>query len=131
MAAFRFALRRFQAFSEVNALQVGLTAQQHQALLAIKAHVGHEPMTIGELADTLIIKNHSAVGLVARLADRGLATREASVIDKRRVVLRITPAAEALVETVTRQHLRELTRSAPAIKDLLATLKKVDETGRG
>jgi DNA-binding MarR family transcriptional regulator len=130
MAAFRFALRRFQAFSEAHALQAGLTSQQHQALLAIKAHVGHEPMTIGELAESLIIQNHSAVGLVARLVDRGLATRGTSAIDKRRVVLRITPAANALVEGVTRQNLRELTRSAPTIKVLLATLKKVDETGR-
>jgi DNA-binding MarR family transcriptional regulator len=126
MGAFRSALRRFLAFSEAKALEAGLTAQQHQALLAIKAHVGREPLTIGELADCLIIKNHSAVGLVGRLVDRGLAVREPSELDRRRVVLRITPAAEKLVEAVTRQNLQELGSSAVVIKDLLSTLKRID-----
>jgi DNA-binding MarR family transcriptional regulator len=126
MGAFRSALRRFLAFSEAKALEAGLTAQQHQALLAIKTHIGREPMTIGELADSLIIKNHSAVGLVSRLVDRGLVVREPSSLDRRRVVLRNTPMAEKLVEAVTRQNLLELGSSAVVIKDLLSTLKRID-----
>lgn len=35
LAEFRFALRRFQLFSETNAAAAGLSSQQHQALLAI------------------------------------------------------------------------------------------------
>src|SRR6185437_11475796 len=84
MAAFRQALRRFAAFSETAAQSVGLTPQQHQALLAIRAHAGAEPMTISELADALMIKNHSAVGLVARLVERDLVTRSPSPLGRRR-----------------------------------------------
>ena len=37
LAEFRFALRRFQVFSEAKAAEAGLTPQQHQTLLAIRA----------------------------------------------------------------------------------------------
>jgi DNA-binding MarR family transcriptional regulator len=125
MGAFRFALRKFLAFSESRALAAGVTAQQHQALLAIKAHPGPGPMTIGELAASLLIKNHSAVGLVARLVERGLVTRQASREDRRRIALSITPLADALVEAITRQNLEELNVTAPVFTDLLATLKRI------
>ena len=78
LGAFRHALRKFMAFSEAGARAHGLTAQQHQALLAIRTHAGEEPMSIGELAECLLIKNHSAVGLVGRLQDRGLVVRRIS-----------------------------------------------------
>src|SRR5206468_1967639 len=65
LGEFRRAIREFLAFSEESARGHGVTAQQHQALLAIKAHDGVEPMSIGELAESLMIKNHSAVGLVS------------------------------------------------------------------
>ncbi len=105
MAAFRFALRKFLAFSESRALDAGVTAQQHQALLAIKAHPGPVPVTIGELAASLLIKNHSAVGLVSRLVERGLVTRQAAPEDRRRIALTTTPLADALVDAITRQNL--------------------------
>ena len=61
LAAFRRALRRFLAFSEEAARGNGLTAQQHQAILAIKGYTGAGPMTVGELADHLLVRHHSAV----------------------------------------------------------------------
>lgn len=125
MRAFRFALRKFLAFSEAASLSAGVTAQQHQALLAIRAHPGDKPMTIGELAATLLIKNHSAVGLVARLVERGLVVREPSPEDRRRITLKTTPQADALVDAITRKNLKELTSTAPVFKDLLATLKRI------
>src|ERR1700758_132311 len=87
LGEFRRAIRDFLAFSEESAREQGVTAQQHQALLAIRAHIGPEAMSIGELADCLLIKNHSAVGLVARLVERSLVKRHASENDRRRVLL--------------------------------------------
>lgn len=126
MGAFRVALRRFLAFSEARALEAGITAQQHQALLAIRAHSGPEPMTIGELADSLLIKNHSAIGLVGRLVERGLASREPSHLDRRRVSLRITRAGEAVLTQITLKNFSELTSTAPIFIELLATVKRIE-----
>lgn len=129
VGAFRLALRRFAAFSESSARSVGLTAQQHQALLAIRAHVGPEPMTIGELAASLLIKNHSAVELVGRLVDGELVTRAPSEADRRRILLRLTPQAQDLLEIVTRRNLEELTGNAPMLRELLRTLRRIGRDG--
>src|SRR3546814_10536659 len=57
LADFRHALRLFHAFSEASAAQQGLTPQQHQALLAIRA-AGSGPPTIGDVARRLMLKPH-------------------------------------------------------------------------
>lgn len=129
LGAFRHALRKFMAFSEAGSQQYGLTPQQHQAILAIKAHPGSEPMTIGELAECLLIKNHSAVGLVERLGKRNLVVRSPSERDRRRVGLVITPEAEAILETISRNNLGELNRAADIFVELLGTVRRLDADG--
>jgi DNA-binding MarR family transcriptional regulator len=129
LGAFREALRRFLAFSEAGAEELGLTAQQHQALLAIKAFTGDEPMTVGQLANSLEIKSNSAVGLVKRLEDRRLVTREASTHDRRRALLRLTPAAEQSLEQISLKNLAQLKSSAAVFTELLATLHGLEDHG--
>src|SRR3569832_1651151 len=63
LAAFRYALRQFLRFSEEAARAVGIEAQQHQALLAVKGFPGRDRITISELAERLQIRHHSAVGM--------------------------------------------------------------------
>ena len=58
LAAFRYALRRFLAFSDAAIREKGVTPQQHQALLAIKAS-RDESLTIGALAEALLLQHHS------------------------------------------------------------------------
>src|SRR5580704_6134705 len=85
LAAFRFALRRFIRFSENAAQAAGITAQQYQALLAIKGFPGRDTITVGELAERLQLRHHSAVGLIDRLAAEKLVVRLPSAEDRRRV----------------------------------------------
>src|SRR6185437_3664605 len=75
LAEFRFALRRYLRFSEIEAEKAGLTAQQYQALLAVRANAAIGEMTISELARQLLVKHHSAVGLVDRLVGQELLER--------------------------------------------------------
>jgi DNA-binding MarR family transcriptional regulator len=131
LGAFRHALRKFMAFSEAGARSHGLTSQQHQALLAIRTHPGPEPMSIGELAECLLIKNHSAVGLVGRLQDRGLVARRVSAGDRRRVLLEITAEAERMLASISRDNLAELKSSAETFRILLAALRDIDERNAG
>ena len=55
----RYTLRRFMDFSASAAQEEGLPAQQHQALLAIRGHRGEDAMTIGILAERLLIAGTS------------------------------------------------------------------------
>ena len=68
LARFRHQLRLFLAFSEMAAQKAGLTPQQHQALLAIKGLSSPAPASVGDLARDLLIKHHTAVELVNRMA---------------------------------------------------------------
>ena len=118
LAAFRAALRQFVRFSEEAARDAGLTPQQHQALVAIRGHVGNEPPTVGELAEALQVKHHSAVGLVDRVVQRGFARREPSTVDNRRVHVVITPAGEDVLRSLTAAHREEHRQLAEVLRRL-------------
>ena len=109
LAAFRYALRRFVAFSEAEAKAAGLTPRQHQALLAIK---GTPPasrgLAIGQIADHLMIRHNSAVELVDRLVEAGLVLRQADTVDGRRILVTLTARSEVLLQSLSVAHLREL-----------------------
>jgi DNA-binding MarR family transcriptional regulator len=123
LAAFRAALRRFVRFSEDAARDAGLTPQQHQLLVAIRGHVGPEPPTVGELAEVLQIKHHSAVGLVDRVEQRGLARREPSTVDNRRVHVVITAAGEDVLRSLTTAHREEHRQLAGVLRNLTEQLE--------
>lgn len=118
LAAFRHALRKFLHFSEQAAVAAGLTPQQHQALLAVKGFVD-ESLTIGELAERLQLRHHSAVGLVNRLVSQKLLKRHRSTNDRRQVHLRLTSTGERLLRDLSAAHREELRRIGPQLKVLL------------
>jgi DNA-binding MarR family transcriptional regulator len=122
LAAFRRALRRFLAFSEQAARAAGLTSQQHQAILAIKGHPAGNAMNIGELADHLLIKHHSAVELVDRLIEAKLVLKKEAAGDRRRMILSLTPQAEAILADLSATHLDELRLGRGLIAQVLKRL---------
>jgi DNA-binding MarR family transcriptional regulator len=122
LSAFRYVLRRFLAFSAAAAETAGLTAQQHQALLTIKGFPGREEVTIGELAERLTLRHHSTVGLVDRLALRGLVNRRSDPDDRRAVLVSLTPEATTLLAKLSRAHREELAHLSPTLIGLLEEL---------
>jgi DNA-binding MarR family transcriptional regulator len=114
------------AFSEQAAREKGLTPPQYQALLAIRGHAGPESISIGELADSLLIKNHSAIGLVARLVERDLVARRPSVRDGRRVLVELRPRGVKTLESISSQNLAQLTKAGDILSDLLAAMRSLD-----
>lgn len=122
LAEFRHALRRFLAFSEQCAKKVGLTAPQHQALLAIKGYPDKECVTIGELAERLCIKHHSAVGLVDRMVTGGWVSRQAGSDDRREVIICLTSEGERLLESLSETHFAELQQVGPNLHRLIRRL---------
>lgn len=122
LAEFRHLLRRFTAFSEDRAFEVGLSPQQHQALLAIKG--APKPTTVGALSERLLIRHNSAVGLVDRLVRGGYVARRTDRKDRRRVTLVLTRSGESVLAKLTAAHRNELRDIAPLLKPLLARLQK-------
>ena len=87
---FRYGLRKFLAFSEQAALAMGLTPQQHQALLAIKGAPEADSLSIKQIAERLLVRHHTAVGLIDRLVDLGMVTRTIDSTDRRRILVSLT-----------------------------------------
>ena len=105
---FRDALRRFLRWSEDEARAAGLTPAQHQLLLAVRGHDG-DP-TIGDVADHLRLRHHSAVELVDRAERAGLLQRRTDPDDRRVVHLELTADGDAHLAALSAAHLAELRR---------------------
>lgn len=104
LAAFRYELRCFLAFSEQAAREAGIEPQQHQLLLAIGGLPAKQRPNIRTLARRLCVQHHTAVALVNKLAHRGLVQRERSSEDRREVLVRLTPAGADLLQQLSRLH---------------------------
>ncbi len=120
---FRYALRRFLEFSETAAGKEGLTPQQHQALLVIRASPPGAA-NIARLAERLRIRHNTAVELAKRLEAGGLVTRQTSSEDRRAVVLGLTDEGASRLERLSHVHRNELRNLSPEIMGVFRTTKK-------
>ena len=128
LSTFRRELRRFLATSEQLAQSCGIPPQQHQAILAIKGRP-EQSLSIGGLAEALLIKPNTAVELVDRLVESGWVVRSPGAKDRRTMVLALTPKADAVLATLSEAHLQELRRMAPALRNLLGRLEQEGPAG--
>jgi DNA-binding MarR family transcriptional regulator len=112
LLALRTGLRRFLRWSEQQAEAAGLTPAQQQLLLAIRGHTDARGPTVGEVADHLLLRHHSAVGLVDRAEEAGLVARSRDENDHRNVRLELTAKGTKKLEALSEQHLEELRRLA-------------------
>ncbi len=110
LLAFRTELRRFVHWSEEQAEAIGLTPAQHQLLLAVRGADDGRGPTVGDIASSLMLRHHSAVGLVNRAADAGLVRRVQDHHDHRCVRLRLTTTGSRKLAQLSRRHLEELER---------------------
>jgi DNA-binding MarR family transcriptional regulator len=115
LLALRTGLRHFERWSEQQARAAGLTPAQHQLLLAIRGHGDPRGSTIGEVADYLLLRHHSAVGLIDRAETAGLLTRLRDPDDHRIVRLHLTKVGAKRLEALSALHLEELERLAPQL----------------
>lgn len=123
LAEFRYRLRLFLEFSDHSAGAVGLTPQQHQALLAIIGYPGKDQITVSDLAERLRIQHHSAVGLVDRLATQDLIVRLHDTIDHRQVFIRLTPKGMEVIRQLSQAHQWELARLGQELRNLLSQIE--------
>ncbi len=122
----RTGLRRFLRWSEDQARAAGLTPAKHQLLLAVRGHPDPAGPTIGELADYLVLRHHSAVGLVDRAVADGLVRRSPDLDNKSVVRVTLTEAGAAKLEMLAEAHLEELAHLAPTMRTLWRALQQSD-----
>ncbi|MBV9167980.1 MAG: winged helix-turn-helix transcriptional regulator [Solirubrobacterales bacterium] len=122
----RTGLRRFLHWSERQAKAVGLTPAKHQLLLAIRGHPDPAGPTIGDLADYLVLRHHSVVGLVDRAVADGLVTRSRDSASKSVVRVTLTPAGTAKLDELAKVHLEEIAHLAPTMRTLWRALEQGD-----
>jgi DNA-binding MarR family transcriptional regulator len=105
-------LRRFLKWSERQARAAGLTPAQHQLLLAVRGHPDRRGPTITDVAEYLLLRHNSVVGLADRAEAAGLIRRVADPGDGRVIRLRLTRRGEQRLATLARASTEELTRLA-------------------
>ena len=129
LADFRYQIRRFLHFSEAAAKAAGLEPQQHQLLLALCGDKHPPGPTIGTLAERLLIRPHSAVGLIDRMEARGLVERIHAGKDRREVRVRLTAEGQEKLRHLSSLHRKELRRTGPVlVQSLRALLDDLAET---
>jgi DNA-binding MarR family transcriptional regulator len=125
LANFRYAMRKFLNFSR-RALsdEAGLTPEQYEALLALKAFAGPNGMTVRQLSDRLQVKHHTTVSLVDKLERSRFVRRDPGVDDRRTVCVSLTAAGSRVLAKVAVMHRREMRVRSPEMIDALIRLRK-------
>jgi DNA-binding MarR family transcriptional regulator len=113
----RDGLRRFLRWSEQQARAAGITPAQHQLLLAVRGHPGGPP-TLRDIADHLLLRHHSVVGLVDRAEEAGLVTRVGDPDDQRLVRVELTAEGARVLAALAAEHKEELQRIGLIYADL-------------
>ena len=126
LADLRQHIRRFLHFSELAVCEVGLEPRQHQLMLALKGLSRGTRPRIGELAERLQIRHHSAVELVNRLEAGGFVHRSRAQDDRREVLLALTAKGEKVLGELALHHHEELRSAGP---ELVAALRRIMREG--
>ena len=125
LANFRYAMRKFLNFSRsALAAEAGLTPEQYEALLALKAFGDASGMTIRQLSDRLQVKHHTTVSLVDKLERSRFVRREHGVDDRRTVYVSLTAAGARVLAKVAVLHRREMRVRSPEMIEALIRLRK-------
>ena len=125
LASFRYAMRKFLRFSKITlAAEAGLTPEQYEALLALKAFRSSSGLNIGELSERLQVKHHTAVSLAGKLVARKLVARKSGARDRRQVNLKLTAAGDSLLARMAAIHRQEMRIRSVEMIDALVRLQK-------
>jgi DNA-binding MarR family transcriptional regulator len=92
-------------------------------LLAIRGHPDERGPTVGDIAGYLLLRHHSAVGLIDRAEAAGLVVRRPDASNSSVVRLELTDRGSRQLEALSELHLQELEHLAPTMHTLWAALE--------
>ena len=79
-------------------------------MLGVAGHTGRGTASISELAEFLQERHHSVVELIERAVQKGLVYREHDTVDRRVVMVSLTPLGEETLSKLSTLHHEEITR---------------------
>jgi DNA-binding MarR family transcriptional regulator len=129
LLSLRTGLRRFLRWSERQAQAAGLTPRQHQLLLAVRGHADPRGPTVGDVAEYLLLRHHSAVELIDRAEAAGLVTRHPDADNQSVMRLQLTGQGTRQLDTLSELHLEELAHLAPTMHTLWDALERDPDGG--
>jgi DNA-binding MarR family transcriptional regulator len=124
LADFRFHIRQYLDFSDRAARDAGIEPKQYQLLLAIRGMPEDVKRTVGELANQLRIRHHSAVELVNRAERNNLVERARTGTQ---VFVSLTYKGHKVLQQAVEERLHELRIVGPALVNTLRTLVRRKE----
>jgi DNA-binding MarR family transcriptional regulator len=107
-ADFRSSLREFLRFAEEQARQEGITPQQYVLLMVTRGHDSYPGVAIGDIAQSLQIRQSSASLLVDRSVKRGLLERREDPQDRRRAIVHLTEEGQQILDRIMEANRRQL-----------------------
>jgi DNA-binding MarR family transcriptional regulator len=129
LAEWRYMLRRFLRVSETLARDGGLETQQYLLLLSIKGMPSERAPTVGDIAERLQVRQHSAAELIDRTEARGFVRRERGERARRQVLVRLTRKGDTVLRRIAERDRLELRSIGPSLTSALAeALATLDET---
>ena len=132
LAELRYHIRRYLECSDSAARAAGLEPRQYQLLLALKGLAAGTDPTIGNLAENLQIRHHSAVELVDRAERNGLVKRQRTDANRSVVLVGLTKKGDELIANAVAARLEEMRVAGPVLVDALKRLIKTNQqTKRG
>jgi DNA-binding MarR family transcriptional regulator len=130
LAELRYRIRLFVREGDAKARAAGLEPQQYLLLLALRGLPTGVDATIRNLAERLLLKHHSVVELVDRLAAHGYVRRLRSREDRRKVLISLSPRGIKMVSEVARQRITELRSSGVQLVNAIDALLESGRAGR-
>jgi DNA-binding MarR family transcriptional regulator len=121
LAALRAGVRGYLAWAEQCANERGLTPAQVQLALVVQTYGDPAGPTLTELAQALLLRHHSVVGLVDRAEQAGLVQRIRDDISLSHVHVQLTSSGTRLLEAISAQHLQWLGEFGPELGALWAS----------
>ena len=98
-------------------------------MLALKGLPRGTRPRIGELAQRLQVRRHSAVELVDRLATGGYVKRQKAENDRPEVLLTLTPKGERVLRELSLHHRAELLKEDPVwFEALRRAMRSIENT---